>query len=219
MEKSAKELMEQGWQAREAHDFDKAEKLLEQAYSIFIEQNDYFNATECLNHLGETQKIKAIVILEKAKKYVEDSFDLAKEKGSKIDLVLRAFMSVYATSGDYEAGLPYLQDLLSRTGNPANRADYLSHLATYQMRMGDVTSAKISIDEAEGLIEEGWDSEREPHRSIWKTRILMTKSLVLYNMGDFENARNYAEKAVDIAREKDLKTRITQAENLLKIFL
>jgi len=47
--------MEQGWRAREALDFDTAERLLNDAKALFEKSDDWFNVTECLNHLAYTK--------------------------------------------------------------------------------------------------------------------------------------------------------------------
>jgi tetratricopeptide (TPR) repeat protein len=219
MKKSAKQLMEQGWHAREDLRFEEAEDLLNQAYALFIEQEDYFNATECLNHLASTYKLRVGKLMQESINCAEKSLKLSKEKETRSDLVLRELMSVYAAAGQYEWGLPYLQELLDKTEKPANKADYLSHLATFQMRMGDLVSAHTAIIEAEELLEKGWDDEREPHRSIWKVRIILTKALILYNMEDLDRAQGCAHEALAIAKKENLKTRTTQAESVLALFL
>ena len=46
-----------------------------------------------------------------------------------------------------------------------------------------------ALVEAEKLMEDNWESEKEPHRSIWKSSLLGTKALMLYNNGDIDKAK------------------------------
>lgn len=215
---TAKQLMGDGWKAREDYRFKEAEDMLNEAYELFVQEEDYFNATECLNHLSINERLKAGVSMKKAIECAQKSYKLAQDKGTKTDLILRALMSSYGTAGEYELGMKYVEELLSRTEKPANRADYLTHLAMFKLRAGDISSARDSIEEAEKLLDEGWDSEREPHRSIWKCAILMNKSVILYNLGKKNDACKYAKEALELAKAQNLKARIQQAERLMELF-
>lgn len=210
MDIDAKELMEEGWKARESLEFEKAEKLLTQAKEAFEKQGDWFNVTEALNHLAYNEKLRAINHNQKGMKYAEESLDVAKRQGTKTELALRALMSLASSAGLFEQALKWAQKMLQTVTKTASRADILSHIATFQLRTGKLTEAEASVEEAEALMRQGFDDEREPHRSIWKSRLLATKGIILYNKGDLEGAKKCINEALEIATKQNIKTRIEE---------
>jgi len=213
----AKELMEQGWHARENLEFAKAEKLLTKAKALFEQAEDWFNVTECLNHLAYTQKLKAAQTTNAGLKFVEDALAIAKTKNTKDILIKRALVSLLDTVGEFEQALNDAQQLLENTTKPANKADILTHIAYFELRTGKLEKAHKTITAALTLIIEGWHTEKDPIRSVWKTRILLTQGLILYNKNKLTEAHASATEALQIAKAQDLKTRITQANDLIKL--
>jgi len=213
----AKELMEKGWKAREDLDFTLAEKLLTEAKSIFEELSDWYNVTECLNHLAYNDKLKSGTILDHGILLTKEAQAVVAEKNSKDTSVLRAEISLLSAHRQYEKALVVARQLLEESEKPANKADILRHIAEFELRTGKLEKAQKSIENAEELLDEGWEDEKEPHRSIWKVSLLLTKGLISYNTGDIDSARKQGQEALDLALEKDLKTRLTQAKDFLEM--
>jgi len=213
----AKELMENGWRARENLELDKAQKLLNEAKTIFEKEEDWFNVTECLNHLAYTFKLMSKHALEEGMKLVESSEKMQVQYRTKRTSILRAKMSLLDSMGNFETSLTIACELLNDYTKPANQADVLSHIAMFQLRTGDIEGAMITINNAVKLIEEGWNDEKDPVRSIWKTKILMTKGLISYNIGDIETAKKLGDSALELAQALSLKTRISDARNFLAL--
>lgn len=218
MSRDAKVLMEKGWKARENLEFEKAEKLLSEALMIFEETGDWFNVTEALNHLAYTEKLKAVHHNLKGMEFAKRSMETADKHETKKVLVLRTLMSLANSAGLYEQALKWGNGCLAEFSKPMPKADVLSHIATFQLRTGNLSEAEKSIHKAESLMEEGWEQEAEPHRSIWKSKILATKGLILYNKNDLSEAKKYLTEALSIAEKNDLKTRIAEIKEILNLF-
>ena len=214
----AKELMERGWKAREAHDFVEAEKLLLQAKELFEQQGDWFNVTECLNHLAYSHKIQATLHADKGRQLAEDSLELAGSKGTKTVHAYRALMSLLVSQANFEEEYIYAQKCLELYNKPMNRGDVISHLALCALRRGDSQKALSLSAESLDLLNTHWEEEEEPHRSIWKISALLTRGLVLYNRGLLKESRALGKEALTMAREINNPTRILQAKNFLRLF-
>lgn len=214
----AKELMEKGWKAREALDFETAEKCLLEAKKIFEQDEDWFSLTECLNHLAYTDKLKAKKTLDHGLSLVIESLEVAQKKETREVLILRALISLLNAQGNFEEALKYARIVLDLYEKPINKADIMQHIAALELRTGRIDKAEVSIEKANELLNEGWENEKEPHRSIWKVSILLTKGLILYNKENLPEAKKIGEEALDLATKMDLKTRITQAQIFLDLF-
>jgi tetratricopeptide (TPR) repeat protein len=213
----AKEIMERGWKAREDLQFDDAETLLNQAKSIFEELGDWYNVTECLNHLSYNEKLRAQHHTSAGISFVNQSMEISHTHTTKQQSVLRAQVSLLIAQGSYERALQIAKKLFESYSKPANKADVLNHVALCELRTGHLDNAKASLTLAEKLLEEGWEEVTEPHRSIWKVSLLLTKSMTLYNSSDIADAKIVAKTALDLATHNNLKTRISQAQNLLDL--
>jgi tetratricopeptide (TPR) repeat protein len=218
MNEDPKILMEEGWKAREDLEFEKAERLLNQALKIFEESEDWFNVTESLNHLAYTEKLKAVHHNLRGMEYAEESRGVAETHSTKKIMVLRALMSLADSAGLFELALKYGHECLSEISKPLHKADVLCHIATFQLRTGQLAEAEETIKEAELLMEQHINEEKEPHLSIWKSKILATKGLILYNKGDKEEAKRFLSEALDIAKKQNLKTRVAQIDAILGLF-
>jgi len=216
--KNSKKLMETGWKARENLEFKKAETLLNEAKTIFENEGDWFNVTETLNHLAYTEKLRAGNHNRKGMQYVKDAERIATEHSTKKALVLRTLMSLASSAGLFEQGLKWGDESLQYFTKPAIKADILSHIATFQLRTGMLAKAESTIDEAEELMKDTDNQVDEPHKSIWKTKILLTKALILYNKGSLNEAKVCVEKARKIAEEQNLKTRLKEIEAIGELF-
>lgn len=214
---NAKDLMEKGWQARENHEFEKAEELLTQAKSIFEREEDWFNVTECLNHLALSYKLQSIKLADKSVQTALASLETAKTNNTKTNLIYRNLMSAYDSAGNFEMALIYCEKCLEDTSKPIIKGDLLSHKATYEMRIGKLNDAQTTIETALKLIEDGWQDEVEPHRSIWKCRSLLAKAIILFNANQIDKAKSAANEALQIAKSNNLKTRIEQAQNIVDL--
>ncbi len=212
---TAKKMMEDGWKAREDLRFDEADKLLTDAKDIFEKNNDWYNVTECLNHLAYNDKLKAQKNLNFGLEKVTDALAISKEHSTKELSIYRAQMSVLSALGNFEESLKIAKKLLSLTTKPANQADILTHIATFELRTGKLNESQESLKMAASLLQNAWKEEREPHRSIWKTSILITESLVLYNLGKLDDSRNIANEALLLSQSQNLKTRINQVLQIL----
>lgn len=214
----AKELMERGWKTREDLDFENAEKLLNEAKDIFEEEEDWFNVTECLNHLAYGEKIRVVHSASKGLELAEEALKTVEEHGTEKVLVLRALLSLSAAAANYERALRYAEEVLDLFDESAAKADILASYASFQLRTGNIEGAKKTINEALSMLGKYWEVEREPHRSIWKVGALKIKAEILYNSGDIEESKKVVEEALEIAKDKDLKTRIVQTETFLSLF-
>ncbi len=218
MNDKAKKIMDLGWKARENLEFDKAEKLLNEAKTLFEESADWFNVTEVLNHLAYTEKLKAVHHNLEGMKYAKQSEKIAEEHLSKKTSVLRALMSLADSAGLFEQALKWGYACLEEMSDPLPKSDILSHIATFQLRTGNILEAEVTISEAEALMDKHLSEGSEPHLSIWRSKILATKGLILYNKGDTGEAKKYLTKALDLATEKDLKTRQAQIKSVMELF-
>lgn len=218
MEKDPQKLMEQGWKAREDYRFPESEKLLTQAYNLFLSQGDYLNASECLNHLAYLYKTISFTNANLAKDHAQKALKLCQKHHIKDTLAFRANSSVYKYAGNFEKAEKYLLKFLEKETHPAPRADILGDLAFITMRRGNIQKAQEIINEALGELEKGWEDERMPHKMIWKTKLLMYKSLILYNLDDKVEARKLAQEAQKLAKDNNLKMRLAESQELLKLF-
>lgn len=212
-----KQLMEQGWKAREALDFKTAEKLLNQAKVLFEKESDWFNVTECLNHLAYTQKLRASDELNSGFKLIDVAKEISCGNGTKDFLILRAEMSLLEAGGNFEKAKIVAKYLLDNTEKPNVKADLLSHLATFSLRTGDVKDAEELIEQADVFMRTSDGTEKDSVKSIWKCRILLTKALIAYNNQNLEKARELVEEALTLAEANALSTRTTQAKELLEL--
>ncbi|MBD3365928.1 hypothetical protein GF360_01140 [candidate division WWE3 bacterium] len=215
---TSKEKMEKGWKAREAHEFEEAEKLLREALEEFQEKEDWFNATECLNHLAYLKKIQSKLAAEEGFSLAKQGLELAEKHGSKKVHVYRSLRSLSDEQGRFEKALEYAEKCLEGYENPMSRADMQSHIALYKMRTGRLEDAKELAEQALTTLETHWEEEREPHRSIWKTSALLVLGLIAYNGGFLDQAHDYGEEALELAEKADSKTRILQAKQFLDLF-
>lgn len=213
--KKAKELMEDGWKAREDLDFDQAEQLLSEARTIFEEEGDWFNVTECLNHLAYMHRLIALRASLKGVEMAEASRKIAIDKKTKEVNTTRALMSTTGLAGEYERACKYAEGYLKIQESPAPRGDVEASLARFLLRTGKLDEAYKMIEKALSDLAEGWDEESFPHKAIWKSGALLTKALILYNMEDSGQARQLAREALEIAKEHKLKTRKLEAERFL----
>ncbi len=126
-------------------------------------------------------------------------------------------MSLLDAKGNYEKAKIIAEQLLEKAEKPNVKADFLSHLATFNLRTGNINKAKELIAQADKFMQDSEDIEKDPVKSIWKCKILLTKALVEYNNQSFDQARKLAEEALVLAKEKGLKTRFNQAEELLEL--
>jgi tetratricopeptide (TPR) repeat protein len=218
MDTVASNLMEEGWKAREDLEFEKAEKLLTEAKELFEKVGDWFNVTEALNHLAYTQKLKAVRNNLEGMKYVDQARKIAVEHNIKVELVYRALMSLASSSGLFEQALEWAEKSLDYFTAPAAKADILSHIAIFQLRTGKLEKAEKTINQAESLMDQGFNLEREPHRSVWKSKMLATKALVLYNKGSLKEAKKYFGKAREVAEKQNLKLRLDEINALSGLF-
>ena len=102
--------------------------------------------------------------------------------------------------------------------NSAARSEMLADLAFNLMRRGKINEGKEQIELAQKELEEGWNQERMPHKMIWKTKLLNYQSLIEYNLGNTDRAKELAEEMLKLAKENDLKTRSEEAKSLLELF-
>lgn len=211
-------LMELGWKARENLEFDKAEELLKEALEMFEEAGDWFNVTEALNHLAYTQKLRAEQYNFQGNIYTKRSLGISKQHATKNTSVIRALMSLTSSAGLFEQALYWCRESLKQDLKPLPKADILSHLATFYLRTGDLNRAKEAINEAEQIMEDHESEVENPHRSIWKSRILLTKGIILFDSGDKEKSRAYLEKALETAKSQDLKSRIKEIEQIMEMY-
>ncbi|OGC50637.1 hypothetical protein A2716_03045 [candidate division WWE3 bacterium RIFCSPHIGHO2_01_FULL_40_23] len=216
--KYAKKIMEEGWKAREALEFEKAEKLLNEALKIFEEEGDHFNLIEATDHLAYSKKLKGLVLINEGLNLSIEALKTADERGMERALPLRAIMSLANAFGNFEVALKYCEEALPLFDKSMPKADILSHKATFLLRTGHIREAGRVIDEALKLCEKNWEKEREPHRSIWKSKALLTKGLILYNRKKLKEAREYGEEAKKLAQKKDLKTRLIEINLFLDLF-
>lgn len=86
----AKQLREQCWKVREDFRFDGAEKLLNEVEAIFEQELDFYNVTECLNHLAYNYKLQATKLAEKGFETAKESYEIAKRQNTKLGSVLRS---------------------------------------------------------------------------------------------------------------------------------
>jgi tetratricopeptide (TPR) repeat protein len=210
----AKTLMEHGWKARENLEFDQAEKLLAEAKQIFEENGDWYNVTECLNHLAYSYKLRAVHNNLQGLELAKQAEALAIKHSTKKTSVLRALLSLANSSGLFEQARMYCTEALALQGKPAPKADLMVHLALIEMRTGNLTKALQTVNEAEQLLLDNFETERDPHRSIWLTNVYGTKAVILYNQNELDQAKNYLAKALEIATDKDLKTRVKTLKEL-----
>lgn len=210
--------MERGWKSREELNFDTAEVLLKQAQGLFEQEEDWFNVSECLNHLALTEKLRAVHRNLKGMHYSQQALHIAETHHTEKKLVLRALMSLASSSGLFESALLWGKEALDLFAKPAEKADILAHLANFYLRTGNLEKALESINEAERLLEQGQKTQEEPHRSIWESKICLTKALILYNHDKVEQAKEYFAKGYEVAKKQRLKTRIAEAEALKPLF-
>lgn len=213
----AKVLMEEGWQSRENHDFETAEEKLQTARTVFHDSGAYWEETEALNHLAYNEKLQAMQHAQKALDLAMESVEIAEEKGTEAGSAYRAVVSTAESLGLFETALTYANKMLEATTKAAIKGDLLSHIATLEMRTGKLDQAKDTIEQAIALIQDGWESEREPHRTIWHLRALIANALITYNRGNRDGALEILENAkTRVEGREDVKSRVQQIEMLLK---
>ncbi|PIR43318.1 hypothetical protein COV24_03270 [candidate division WWE3 bacterium CG10_big_fil_rev_8_21_14_0_10_32_10] len=214
-----KQLMEQGWKARENLEFEKAEQLLNTAKKMFEEQKDFYNISECLNHLSILKKMQGGILIQKSVELAEESLKINEEHNTKAILSHRALASSLKTLGAFEQAEKHINTVVEdMKENSAARADMRADLALNFLRRGNIQNATEQIELAKKELEEGWEAERMPHKMIWKTKILMYQSLVEYNKGNKEKSKEWAVEAQKLAKEYNLKTRLKETELLLSLF-
>lgn len=218
-EAKAKDLMEKGWKAREAHEFEESEKLSLEAKALFEELKDWGNVVECLNHLAYLRKIQSFQFGQEAIEFAAEALRFAKEHNVKTALAERANSSVLKYAGEFETAEKFTRSfVVQMTENPAARADMRGDLAFILMRRGKLDEAREEIELAFKELEEGWEEERMPHKMIWKTKLLGYASLIAYNSGDVDKAERLAEEFYQLAKEHNLEMRLHEAESLLELF-
>lgn len=214
----AKELMENGWRARENLEFNKAKELLLQAKGVFENEEDWFNVTECLNHLAYNEKLQAMHHNLDGIKYAEEAEEIANKHNTERKLILRTLMSLASSAGLFERALHWSKEAIPMFTKDADKADIFGHAATFNLRTGDIKKALENIEIAEDLMGKGFDTQNEPHRSIWKSKLLLTKALISFNNDDIPSAKRFFEEGYKIAKDQNLKTRIAEAEALKPLF-
>ena len=215
-----KKMMEEGWKAREDLRFEEAKDLLQKAKGLFQEAGDWFNVTECNNHLVYTDRMVAEQVTLNAIKTAEESLKIATDRSTKKPAVLRALVTIYTSNGQFEMALKYCKEYLSLQTDGLDRADLMSHLALLTCRTGDAKKALEIINDTMGLFDKFADQMpgKEPAASIWLAKALATKAVILFNSGDTAQAKEFAKQSLDLATQKNQKTRIMQANELLKLF-
>lgn len=213
----AKKTMEKGWKAREDHKFEEAEKLLKDAKKIFEKEGDWFNVTECLNHLAYNEKLQAIEKLNKGIDYVHEATEVASKHETKDVFIDRAFTSLYETAGIYEKAIEHARKTLNAYGEGCDKADMLSHISSFELRLGNLQKARETNDKAIEMFENHKSGATEPHRYIWETRLLGNTALIEFHLGNRDKAVEIAKNALEIAEKHNLKTRKSQLELLLEI--
>lgn len=209
----AKQIMEEGWKARENLEFEKAEKLLYEAKSIFEQEADWFNVTECLNHLAYNEKLQAVHHNIKGATFTGLATEISREHNTKELFILRAMMSLFSSAGNFEQALKMALKALPFYEEPSSKADILRHIAYFYLRTGDMKSAMTFLNDAEENFNDSSGKVTEPHVSIWKVSFLVTKGLFAYNLGNMDEARELGMQALLLAKGKGLKNRIEEAES------
>ncbi len=213
----AKVLLEEGWKARENLDLPTARVKLQESQRVFEEAGEFRLVTESLNHQAYTEKLDATQHAALALELAMESEQVALENGTELVLIYRAVMSCAETAGLYEIGLQYANKMLPLLEKPVLQGDLYSHIATFEMRTGNLEQAKQTIEKGLALLQEGWETEREPHRTIWLLRAHMAKALITYNSGNRDEAVSILQKAKESVKDReDLKPRVQQIEMLLK---
>jgi tetratricopeptide (TPR) repeat protein len=213
----AKQIMEQGWKARELLDFVTAENLLNQAKEIFKQNEDWFNYTECLNHLAYTKKLKAAAELDEGLILVEEAKQVASEKLTKDTLVLRAEISLLEAKGNFEKAKIIAQKLLETAQKPEVKADALSHLSTFNLRTGNIVEAEELINEAVTQMAMSTVIADDQVINIWRCRLALAQSIIAFNKNDISKALQFANQAKEIAEANALKPRLKQVETILNL--
>lgn len=210
--------MEKGWKAREDLKFKEAEKLLKEARKLFEQEKDWFNVTEAMNHLAYLKKTQSVHHNLEGLDISQEAAKVADKHNIKKLFVLRALMSLASSAGNFERALNYGMEALPLYKKPADRADILSHIATFQLRTGKMKEAQKTIKEAESLFKKGKKDVGEPHRTIWESKMMLTKAMIMYNKGSEKKSKKMAEKALGLAKKHGLKTRIKEIEAFLEVF-
>jgi tetratricopeptide (TPR) repeat protein len=213
---NAKKMMEDGWKAREELKFDEAEKLLKSAREIFEKESDWYNVTECLNHLAYNEKLKAIYSLKKGLAFAEDAYNISRKYSTKEVGVLRALFTLNMTLGNYESALVLIERYISFQKKPEDLADANTHKALCLLRIGKILEALELVNESLRILEKNESVVKDPHISVWITSAMLKKAVILYDLGEKENSFHLTEEALSLAKEKGLKTRILEAEEFLK---
>ncbi|MCX6784210.1 MAG: hypothetical protein NT141_04090 [candidate division WWE3 bacterium] len=212
-------LMEDGWKARENYEFKQSEKLLTVAKSLFEKQKDWQNVTECLNHLAYLRQMQAFDLLVQGRKFAAESLTVARKESVDQALPNRANQTILRWLGEFEQADEFAKVLVNSINtNSAARAEARGSLALILMRTGKINEAKNEIELAFRELDEGWEKERMPHKMIWKTKLLIIASLIDYNLGNKKDAKIRAAKALALSKEHNLKMRLAEAEELLKLF-
>jgi tetratricopeptide (TPR) repeat protein len=214
----AKKMMEEGWKAREALEFDTAERLLNSAKSLFENESDWYNVTECLNHLSYSEKLKAIHALKSGLDFARESLKIAQSNGTKEVGVHRALFTLLMTIGNYEKALGYIEKYSSLQKRPEDLADAQTHKALCQLRMGNAPEALNTIDTALITLNKNESNVADPHISLWLVAGMLKKVIILYDLHREEESKKLALQALEIAKSKDLKTRIVEIEEFISIF-
>ncbi len=212
----AKKIMHEAVLLREALNFDEAYKLLDKAKGAFEDLADLYQASECINHIAYTKRLQAKLLLEEGHKLALEALNLTTTNSLKTGSAYRAVISLSSALEMFEQELTMSKKLLEQTVKPANKADIMQFISYAQLRTGDVNTAYQSIQQALSLINEGWETEVEPARSVWKSSILLTKSLIEYNLGKVQDSKQTATLALDVAKQSVSKARILQAEKLIQ---
>lgn len=213
----AKVLLEEGWKARENLDLPTARVKLQESQRIFEEAGEFRLVTESLNHRAYTEKLDATQHAALGLELAMESERVALEHGTEVVLIYRAIMSCAETANFHELGLQYANKMLPLLKKPVLQGDLYSHIATFEMRTGNLEQANQTIEKGLALLQEGWETEREPHRTIWLLRAHMAKALITYNGGNRDGAIDILQKAKDsIQGREDLKARAQQIDLLLK---
>ncbi len=189
------------------HDFDTAEKLINEALELFSEDGKLLWIGKCYTQLAYIHRCMGR--FEKAMDFYDKSLEIMKKTGDKngISIVLNSMAVTYSLSGDNDKFMKYTKEnmkLFRDLGDKNGLATVLSNIGIFHGRNGEFQKALACFNKC-------LEIRRSLREKPGIASALCNIALVYLEKGDYESSVPYNDEYLKISEEMEDRSHIACA--------
>ena len=152
-------------------------------------------------------------LFSEALKEARKIYDYSQANNLKNPRAVRGLSNTLMDMRNYEIAEGYLREMINLVpaGDSARAGDAMAHLAICFLRMGKVSKAQDTINEAISKIEADTGGSDSLEIAVWKSHAFIVLALILNSKGRVKEAIQYAKEALEMAKKEKAFQRVQDA--------